>query len=191
MRWGTNLGTFTTHHSHSCNIPVWGTTLQKNASIPPAARNPGPTDKTNMPSRGVSSPQSTLTDSSVRRVGRSKRYLSCRNHQAHRLISLSSICHLGTPMKIFRQSTTPASDSCRAQTCGGVQKSRREVTHSGERRCMTQLDLKLMMVVAAHVFGRNGPCRWTCQNLSVARVHEASLSSFVITSTHIAHATPK
>jgi len=46
---------------------------------------------------------------------------------------------LGTPMKVFCQSTTPASDSCRAQTDGrdSVQKSRREPLHSEERVCMT------------------------------------------------------
>ena len=46
---------------------------------------------------------------------------------------------LGTPMNVFCQSTTPASDSCRAQTgnSNGVQKSRREVAHREERVRMT------------------------------------------------------
>ena len=38
---------------------------------------------------------------------------------------------LGTPMKVFCQSTTPASDSCRAQTGGGgdsVQKCRKSLS---------------------------------------------------------------
>ena len=42
-------------------------------------------------------------------------------------------------MNVFCQSTTPASDSCRAQTgnSNGVQKSRREVAHREERVRMT------------------------------------------------------
>jgi hypothetical protein len=42
-------------------------------------------------------------------------------------------------MKVFCQSTTPASDSCRAQTggSGSVQKRRRDVVHSEEMICMT------------------------------------------------------
>ena len=49
---------------------------------------------------------------------------------------------LGTPTKVFCQSTTPASDSCKAQTgdIDSVRKSKREVAHSEERVCMTQLD---------------------------------------------------
>ena len=41
-------------------------------------------------------------------------------------------------MKVFCQSTTPASDSCRAMTGDrdSVQKSNREIVHSEERRCM-------------------------------------------------------
>jgi len=46
---------------------------------------------------------------------------------------------LGTPMKDFCQSTTPASDSCRAQTDDSVivQKKKREVLCSEGRICMT------------------------------------------------------
>ena len=58
-------------------------------------------------------------------------------------------------MKVFCQSTTPASDSCRAWTAEGdsVQKSRREVAHSEEKTRMTQLVPKLMTVVTDRVFG--------------------------------------
>jgi hypothetical protein len=56
-------------------------------------------------------------------------------------------------MKVFCQSTTPTSDSCRAQTGGGdsVQKGRRDVVHSSEE--MTLARPKLMTVVADRVLG--------------------------------------
>ena len=60
-------------------------------------------------------------------------------------------------MKVFCQSTTPASDSCRAQTEDGdmAQRSRKEAVQSGRRRYMTQLDPKLVTLSVTVVSDRD------------------------------------
>ena len=65
-------------------------------------------------------------------------------------------------MKVFCQSTTPASDSCRARTDGNgsVQKSRRELVHSEERICMTPAGPEADDGRGGSSF-RNGVCRYT------------------------------